>query len=115
MNIAGLYSLISRTRQQAASQRLRAAAPDTCPHEAYDAELDAKRLEAEADRLRAHARDNERMIPNIEMLIHDLNQSPHKSAARTLALRDLEQASMRLRRELGDNPESGMRDAVCGK
>jgi hypothetical protein len=41
-------------------------------------------------------------IDTIEGLISDLNQDPFKSADLTLAIRHLEDASMRLRRELGD-------------
>jgi hypothetical protein len=41
-------------------------------------------------------------ISMIEGLVSDLHQDPFKSADLTLAIRHLEDASMRLRRELGD-------------
>ncbi|WAC18881.1 hypothetical protein OVA24_16745 [Luteolibacter sp. SL250] len=41
-------------------------------------------------------------ITMIEGLVSDLNRDPFKSADLTLAIRHLEDASMRLRRELGD-------------
>lgn len=94
--IAGLYQLIARKRGGAAWQR---ANDDTPVGLAA-----AKHSDEEADNLEAHARSNESIIPMIELIIHDLQTSSHQSAQRTLTLRDLESASMRLRRELGDHP-----------
>ena len=45
---------------------------------------------------------NVAIINAVELLIHDLYTSTLKSETRTLARRDLEMASMRLRRELGE-------------
>lgn len=102
MNIAGLYKLIDQLRQQAKWNRAKAAAPSADPRVAYEAEVSAKDAESRAEELEAHAKGNQDMILNIESLIHYLNHSPHKSADRTIATRHLEDASMRLRRELGD-------------
>lgn len=94
--IPGLYLLIARKRGGAAWQR---ANDDTPVGLAA-----AKHSDEEADNLEGHARSNEAIISMIELIIHDLQTSSIKSADRTLALRDLESASMRLRRELGDHP-----------
>ncbi len=60
--------------------------------------------DSKAAQCEAHIRSNEAVIPMIELIIHDLQTSTIQSAYRTLAIRDLECASMRLRRELGDKP-----------
>lgn len=95
--IAGLYQLIARKRGGARWQRENDESPVGLEA--------AKHSDAEADKLEAHARSNEAIIPMIELIIHDLQNSTHPSAQRTLAMRDLESASMRLRRELGDKPQ----------
>jgi hypothetical protein len=106
MNIPGVYHLISHKRQTAAWQRLKAKDPTTCPRIAHEANADAEQLEAESVRLEGLARSSEALIPSIELLIHDMATSSHQSPDRTLARRSLEEASMRLRRELGDKPEN---------
>lgn len=105
MNIAGIHQLIAHKRKTAEWNRAKAAAPQTCPRIAYDAEMDAKKLEEEATTLEGHAKSDWELIQNIEMLINYLVHSPYTSAHRTLALRSLEEASMRLRRELGDKTQ----------
>lgn len=101
MNIPGIYSLIAQRRQSAEWDRAKAAGTRTDPRLVHELEESAKRTDAEVDRLQTHAKSNEELIQNIEMLIHYLNGSSIKSAHRTLALRDLESASGRLQRELG--------------
>lgn len=101
MEIAGLHKLAHQKRQQAEWNRAKAAAPHTDPRLAHECEEAAKRLDAEADLLDRHIKGDIDIIINIEALIHYLNHSPDTSAHRTLALRDLENASGRLRRELG--------------
>lgn len=94
--IAGLYQLIARKRAGAAWQR-----------ENDDSTIGqhaAVRSDAEADKLESHAHSNVDLINAMEIIIHDLTTSSIQSAPRTLALRELESASMRLRRELGDQP-----------
>lgn len=101
MDIRGLHYLAKQKRQQAKWQRTKAAATHTDPRIAHECEESAKALEAEAEIHERHANGNTDLILNIESLIHYINNSPDKSAYRTLALRDLESASDRLRRELG--------------
>lgn len=101
MPIAGLYALMKQFADSAQWNRARAAACRTDPRIAHDLEAAAKKDAAEAERLGKHAKSNEELIQNIEMLIAYLNNSTIKSGHRTLALRDLESASDRLRRELG--------------
>lgn len=106
--IAGLYQLIRRKRDGAAW--VREHANETPEKADYDARL----LEKEADSLESHARSNVAAVNIIELLIHDFTTSSHASAARTLAMRDLESASMRLRRELGDPEECSKPKAPPG-
>lgn len=104
MDIRGLHYLAKQKRQQAEWNRAKAAATHTDPRLAHECEASATALETEAATHDRHAKGNTDLIINIESLIHYINHSPDKSAYRTLALRDLESASMRLRRELGDHP-----------
>lgn len=101
MEIAGLFRLIATRRQQAEWHRARAAATRTDPRTAHELEQAAKQVEKDVEELERHAKSDAELIQNIEMLIGYINSSPIKSAHRTLALRDLESASDRLRRELG--------------
>ena len=101
MDIAGLHKLAHQKRQQAEWNRAKATATHTDPRLAHEIEEAAKRLEAEAALHDRHIKGNTDLIINIEALIHYIHHSPDTSAYRTLALRDLESASDRLRRELG--------------
>lgn len=112
--IAGLYQLIAKLRGQAAWNREKAKAAHTDPRLAHEADLSAADDEKKADKLESHARANEAAVNIIELLIHDFTTSSHASAARTLAMRDLESASMRLRRELGDPEECSKPKAPPG-
>lgn len=100
--LKGLHSQIAQKLTTAKWQKQKAAAVDTDPRIAHDAEVDAEKLKAEAANLAAMARSDEAMVPAIESLIIRLENSTHKSAYRTLAMRDLQSASNWLRRELGD-------------
>lgn len=102
--IPGLLDLARTRRQQAEWNRAKAAATHTDPHIAHECQQAALRMDKEAESAEAHAKGNQDIILNIETLIHYLIHSPHNSAHRTLALRHLEDASMRLRREIGDPP-----------
>lgn len=100
--IPGLYQAVKLLRGQAAWNRQKAKAADTDPRLAHEADLSATEDEKKADKAEAMARSNVAIINAVELLIHDLNTSTLKSETRTLARRDLEIASMRLRRELGE-------------
>lgn len=104
MNIKGIQHLAKEKKEQAAWGRDKAAAAHTDPRDAYESAQVAERLDAEAAKLGRQARSDAAIIQNIELLIHDLSTSTDQSAHRTLALRDLENASGRLRRELGYQP-----------
>lgn len=72
------------------------------PREQHDYDVALDDSEKKLATLTAHAQANLKAIGMIEETIHYLEQSPHQTADRTLAKRHLEDASMRLRRELGD-------------
>jgi hypothetical protein len=101
MNIPGLYQLAAHKRQQAEWCRATAKRSETDPRTAHENEQAAEQLVKEADDLEAHAKGNEDLILGIETLIHYFPSSPHQSAHRALAMRHLEDASMRLQRENG--------------
>ena len=112
--IAGLYRLAAVKRQAAGWNRTKASIPRTDPRIGVEALAHAEELENEAVQIDGMIKSDEALIPMIELLIHDLATSSHQSAGRTLAMRDLEMASMRLRRELGD-PEEPERKAKPSK
>lgn len=102
--IAGLLKLSAAKADQAGWCMNHARSEKSDPRLAHESEVQAQKLTTEAQAALDHARGNAEMILNIETLIHYLEHSPIKSAGRTLALRHLEDASMRLRREIGDEP-----------
>jgi hypothetical protein len=104
---AGLYQLAKTKRQQAEWLRRKMETPQTDPRIAHECEVSAAQLEKDADGLLVHAKENETLILSIETLVHFFNHSPHQSDGRTLALRHLEDASMRLRRETGQTNQAG--------
>lgn len=97
----GILDLAKNKRQSAEWNRAKAAAQHKDPRDAYEAEVHAKHLDAEADQLERIGRSDKALILNLELLIHDLTTSTDKTAYRALALRDIESASSWLRRELG--------------
>lgn len=104
--IAGLLHLAAHKRKQAQWNRTKAGNPPTDARLAHECETAATQLEKEADEHEQHASSNADLIMNIETLLHYFNHSPFDSELRTLAKRHLEDASMRLRREIGYPPES---------
>lgn len=95
--IPGLYQLIAKKRSGARWTFDNDPTPT--------GRRNADRLDEEAEQHEVHARSNEALIPMIELVIHDLTTSTIQSAQRTLAIRALEEASMRLNRELGPKGE----------
>ena len=102
MNLPGLIQLLSVKRRAAVQAAAIARDPDTKPVTGHESALRADELAREGDAIAEHLQGNLQSIEGIEHLIHYLKKSPHRSADRTLAIRDLEAASMRLRRENGD-------------
>jgi hypothetical protein len=100
--ISGLYKLIQQLREQATANARRVRSVKTDPRMAHECAVAAEREAEEADELAKHAESNVELINKIEELIRYLANSKWQSARRTLAMRDLESASDRLRRELGD-------------
>ncbi len=100
--IPGLLRAVKQLREQAQWNREKAKATTTDPRIAHEADMAAAEDEKRANKAEAQARSNVALVNNIELLVHDLRTSSLQSAERTLAMRDLENASMRLRRELGD-------------
>lgn len=103
--IPGIYQAAAQLRKQAVWNRKKEKAVRTDPHIAHEAGVSAAGDEARAAQLESQARSDEAIINAVELLVHDLKTSSHQSALRTLAMRDLEMASMRLRRELGELEE----------
>lgn len=104
MKVTGILEIAKQKRDQAGWERKQAAPPSKDPRIAHDCEVAAKTLDQEAEQLERMASDDWHVIENIEILIKHLAASSDKSAQRTLAMRDLESASSRLRRELGYQP-----------
>ena len=101
----GLHHEIWAKRRQATELHARAAIPSCDPRTAYEDGRTAKQLLADADAMARICHENEEAILQIEALIVNLDQSQHGSRHRSIAVRHLEDASMRLRRENGDPPE----------
>lgn len=99
--IPGLYQLAAKKLQTAEWCRQKAESCKTDPRTASENEEAAASAEREATALLEHAKENEVLILSIETLLHGIYSSPIKSADRTLAMRELEAASMRLQRENG--------------
>ena len=100
--IAGLKRLAAQKREQAEWCATSARKPSKDPHDSYDAGVRSADLLKEADAAEAHARDNAAVVLAIETIIPALANPDFMSAQRMLALRALEEASDRLRREIGD-------------
>lgn len=104
ISIPGLNQRVGNLRADAAAHAQQARDPNTEPRDAHRYAERADRHAAEADQLMAQVDDNAQVVEGIEHLIHYLTNSTIQSPSRTLAMRELENASMRLRRECGDAP-----------
>ena len=105
MQISGLYHLLAlKTRQASAAKEVERLSTE--PSEVHEAGQRAARFDQEGIDLAHHIVDDEGLINDIERIIARMQAATTiTSAHRSLAFRDLENASMRLRRELGDEPE----------
>lgn len=104
--ITGLLIAALLKRKEAERKAVIGRRRGGCPQESHDNAEDAVRCANDAARLEAHATENADMITQIETIITFLKISKHTSADRTLAMRELESASMMLRREIGDLPDA---------
>lgn len=104
--IPGLLRAIHQAHVSAAWNRAKAARTGTDPRTAHEAELAAEQAEAEAMKLEAIEKSDAEIINAAELLIHGLATSPYQTADRTLARREFEAAVARLRREIGDPPDT---------
>lgn len=97
-----LKNQITTRTQEAEQLRLRARKPSTDPRLAHEAGVAAERLGRDVEKLREYHAGNAALILRLQELIRYLENSPHKSVHRSLALRHLEDAQSRLMRENGD-------------
>lgn len=100
--LAGLWANAESARRNAASRARAAEKPATDPREAHDCAALSKSFSKEAAALELAANENDFLIAEIERVIETIRRSKHQTADRMLAMRKLEDASMRLRRENGD-------------
>jgi len=103
MRLSGLYDLLDqKTRHAAAARKALEAA--NAPGDVHEATKVAEQTAKEAISIAHHIVDDEGIIHDIERVIARMQAATDiTSAHRSLAFRDLENASMRLRRELGDD------------
>lgn len=101
IKIAGIYRLIGH-KLAAAGASARSALDTVCPRTRHEMNTTADMLQEEAEGLCEHVKGNVEVIEGIEHLIHYLQRSKIRSTQRSLCQHDLEAASSRLRRELGE-------------
>lgn len=101
MTINGLFLTIDATAQHIGHLRASLSQQEH-PQSRHDVEVSIAAKESSLATLTSHAQSNTTAISQIEEIINYLRVSSHQSADRILARRELENASMRLRRELGD-------------
>lgn len=106
--LEGLYILIKAKVARRKVCRATAADRAVSAIDAHDAGFEVQQLDREIPNLHTAIQEDEKFIRDIENLVTALSQSPIKSAHRQLALRHLEDASMRLRRDLGDKPADSL-------
>lgn len=102
--LEGLYILIKAKVARRKVCRAVAKDRDASPSDAHDAGFQVQQLDREIADTHTAIKECEKYVSDIELLITAIARSPNKSAHRQLALRHLEDASMRCRRELGDKP-----------
>ncbi len=104
MSIKGLYHELHTKRASAVSHRACARYPGNDAAETHDHLATADHLERQLPGIEETIKHRLATIAMTEGLISDLHGTKHRTADLTLAIRDMENASMRLRRELGDQP-----------
>lgn len=100
--IHGLLREARRKELQAAREATESRSQTKCPRLAHDLGVSAEKLSVEAGQLRSYVAENADIVLQIEAICDFIGTAPRTSAYRTIALRHLEDAAMRLRREIGD-------------
>jgi hypothetical protein len=100
----GLLYLVGIYRAKATRLARESRTPAKDARDAYEAGAEADRLANEARKLDEMAVEDAGWIERIEDVLLEMRRSKGESAMRGEVMRDLEGASMRLRRELGDAP-----------
>ena len=109
--IAGLYHNFQRL-----SARLCAEQPtDTEPRIAHIDTVSKEQIRMERDKVAAAILECEAVENEIHGLINRMLCAPHGSANLTLAMRHLEDAQSRVRRELGDVPMGSLKPEIGGR
>lgn len=102
--IHGLYSRRLATHALIAKAVKTQRDPDADHVQKHDAAFHDPRLREEVAKLGREIDHNESLINRIESMIDEMTLNSCGTAQRILAMRHLEDASSRLRRELGDHP-----------
>jgi hypothetical protein len=102
--IHGLLREAKRKELQATREATESRSQKKCPRTAHDLGVSAEKLAVEAAGIRSYCAETADIILQIEAVCDFIGTAPRTSAHRTIALRHLEDAAMRLRRELGDEP-----------
>jgi hypothetical protein len=103
--IKGLYSKLNATHAAIAAAVKVQKDSDAEPAKLEAARISEPRLREEVKKICAAIEQNEGWITRIESMIDEMNLKGWGSSDRSLAIRHLEDASSRLRRELGDHPQ----------
>jgi hypothetical protein len=101
----GLHEQIGQQREPLKRNRAVAADPDASPQAQHNAEFSIGSLERTLDPLCRSAHTGENAAAQLDEIHAKLSAMPSGSAELTLAIRDLETASFRLRRHLGAKPD----------
>lgn len=103
---AGLYQKLVTASGFRKKRAAVAEDPETEPRDAHIAAENVGLLDREIISTAEAIEESERFIGQIEEMAAALGKTGHPSAHRTLALRHLEDAALRLRLELGDKPQN---------
>jgi hypothetical protein len=102
--IQGLYSKLNAAHVGIAKAVKVQRDGNAAAADLYAAQQNERRLREEIKKTAAGITTTQEDIEGIEQLITYMRGTEHQSPDRTLAIRALEEASGRLRRELGDHP-----------
>ena len=80
---------------------------DPSPQDAHDAAILAKEMEREIERIEAMLEDDHVILAQIDAALIRLRNLAHATANRTLAIRHLEDAESRIRRDMGHESVMG--------
>lgn len=103
--IQGLYYQLCEMIAKRADGKARLADPEISANERHSLEWTSGDLERATERVEEQIGEDEDLAAAIGLVIESLQESPHKTRLRSLAINELEAAHDRLRRELGDKPD----------